>query len=313
MSPLLFLLAQSAAVTVTGSTECPSPAAVAQRLALLLEPAGPGAPQDRVELRNLGERLYVRLYRDDTITLAEKTLDMNECEALAEAVAVMVAAWESELNPSSKPPEPAVDSAPQLAPAAQPEPGAASTHGSSTTPAASAPSRAQHRAWSSELSAAASWSAGTFGSTWEAAAVHRAGFGFGLALSVPFVARTETAELKLWRPHATLGPLARLRLWERWMLRARVGAGVSPLRVDHEDREREGALEPVLAGSLGVQRWFGRVGPYVEAQAALWPRPLRATVSGAGESRRTHEFELAELHALVGVAWRAGRRPSGRP
>jgi hypothetical protein len=262
----------------------------------------------------LGERLYVRLYRADELTLAEKTLDMNECEALAEAVAVMVAAWESELNPSTKPAEPAASSAPPLAPARQqPEPGAASPQGSSGTPAPSAPARAHEHAWSGELSAAASWSTGTFGSAWEAAAVHRAGFGFGLALGVPFAARRETADLKLWRPHATLGPLARLNLSERWMLRARVGAGVSPLRVDHEDRAREGALEPVLAASLGVQRWFGRVGPYAEAQAALWPRPLRAKVSKAGESQQTHEFERAELHALVGVAWRSGRRPSGRP
>jgi hypothetical protein len=84
-----------AAVTVQGATTCPTPQAVDTHLRPLLA-AAPGAAGD-VRLERDGNLLHVALYARDGRLTARRTLaGPHSCEALAEAAAVIVAAWQGD-------------------------------------------------------------------------------------------------------------------------------------------------------------------------------------------------------------------------
>jgi hypothetical protein len=106
MGAIVVLAAASiaAAVSVEGSVSCPTPAEVEARLAPLLasapEEAGAGGGGDlRVRLHREGGALHVSLAAADGRLLAFRTLEgTHACDALAEAVAVIVAAWRGEVG-----------------------------------------------------------------------------------------------------------------------------------------------------------------------------------------------------------------------
>jgi hypothetical protein len=84
---------------------CPDAAAVSQRLAGLLNSGGESAEPDLVDLTVSGPDLHLRLSRADGTLVAERRIPRsNRCAELADAVAALVAAWESDLRPEAPPP-----------------------------------------------------------------------------------------------------------------------------------------------------------------------------------------------------------------
>jgi hypothetical protein len=87
-----------AAVTVQGATSCPTPKAVEARLRPLL-PAGSGAASSDVRLEREGLELHVALHAPDGRLTARRTIaGAHSCEALADAAAVIVAAWQGDVG-----------------------------------------------------------------------------------------------------------------------------------------------------------------------------------------------------------------------
>jgi hypothetical protein len=84
-----------AAVAVQGATTCPTPQAVDARLRPLLA-ADPATPSGAVHLEREGGALHLALYATDGRVTARRTIEgTHSCEALADAAAVIVAAWHS--------------------------------------------------------------------------------------------------------------------------------------------------------------------------------------------------------------------------
>jgi hypothetical protein len=95
-----------AALVVTGPdidarTDCPSAVEVARELRELVGDAAPAPTGERLELWRDGEALHVRL-GDAHGSLAERTLPGSNCVELARAVAVLVAAWRTDVGASSQ-------------------------------------------------------------------------------------------------------------------------------------------------------------------------------------------------------------------
>jgi hypothetical protein len=88
------MLATLVAVVVEGTSACPTPAAVEQSLRPLLPEGG----RDVVRLEAQDGTLQVTLVRADGSNAGRRTLGgEHTCQELAEAVAVMIAAWQSDL------------------------------------------------------------------------------------------------------------------------------------------------------------------------------------------------------------------------
>ena len=94
---LVLYLLLAGAVEVESPSACPSAHAVAERLAVLL-PATKDVP-DRARLSRTGDKLSLELRRADGTAIAWRRLDARaSCEDLAEAAAVMIATWETDLE-----------------------------------------------------------------------------------------------------------------------------------------------------------------------------------------------------------------------
>jgi hypothetical protein len=84
-----------AAVSVQGATTCPTPQAVEARLRPLL--AGGEGAVGEVRLEREGPALHVALYSPDGRLNTRRTVTgAHSCEALADAAAVIVAAWQGD-------------------------------------------------------------------------------------------------------------------------------------------------------------------------------------------------------------------------
>ena len=119
---MLFLVLAGAVEVESGST-CPQAKEVAQKVAALLPAASRTAP-DRARIDRAGDRLQLELRRADGTPVAWRRLDANAaCEELAEAAAVMIATWETELEAGRPLPPPDFDrDAPPLVIEAPPTP-----------------------------------------------------------------------------------------------------------------------------------------------------------------------------------------------
>jgi hypothetical protein len=101
---LVLWLAQSG-MEVTGDSTCPTPAEVQDQLAALA-PATDGdatakPPLHRVNISGAGPSVQVELLDLDGRLVADRTLERTgSCSDVAEAVAVILAAWEAKLNPN---------------------------------------------------------------------------------------------------------------------------------------------------------------------------------------------------------------------
>jgi hypothetical protein len=96
-------------VEVEGATACPSPAEVARRLGPLLPDLPSGdrssdAPGHRARLANVDGTLEVELFGPADEALGTRRLTGGDsCAGLADAAAVVIAAWEAELQPVAPP------------------------------------------------------------------------------------------------------------------------------------------------------------------------------------------------------------------
>jgi hypothetical protein len=104
-SVLLALWLAHPGMVVTGDSTCPTPAEVqAQLVALAPDPEGetaakPGAHQANIS--SAGSGVHVELLDLDGQLVAERTLKRTgSCSEVAEAVAVIVSAWEAKFNPN---------------------------------------------------------------------------------------------------------------------------------------------------------------------------------------------------------------------
>ena len=134
VSPLLFAL-WLGALDVQGDCTCPSPLQVAQHLTGLIDAGDVGGQASHVDLSPGEGFVGVRLLAPDGGLLAERRLEQSApCDELAQAVAVVVAAWQAKLSPTLA--VPAVDRAaprPALPPSPEvvAEPSAKGTSGRS--------------------------------------------------------------------------------------------------------------------------------------------------------------------------------------
>src|SRR5438046_635289 len=118
----LLLALAGVLVDVEGSSTCPTPAEVAERLRSLL-PAGAGTERDRATLVQEKGELRVALRSSAGRAVGELRLDVTaSCSDLAGAAAVMIAAWEAELRPGEQPSLPPSPTPPPPPPAAPPPP-----------------------------------------------------------------------------------------------------------------------------------------------------------------------------------------------
>ena len=122
MPSLLASLLVAAAVRVEGTTSCPDSARVEARLAEILPADGAAAASgspDRGRFWAEGDELVVQLDTADGALLGTRRLPLTAaCEDLAAAVAVSLAAWESDVHPqfaaslAARPPEAVLLAAP---------------------------------------------------------------------------------------------------------------------------------------------------------------------------------------------------------
>ena len=101
---LMVVLLAHPLVKVSGTTPCPDPGEVADRLRRLLPDAAEGTPPDHAVLSTDGATIKIELRRNDGGLLGDRHLPASEsCRDLAAAVAAVVAAWEAEFRPALVP------------------------------------------------------------------------------------------------------------------------------------------------------------------------------------------------------------------
>ncbi len=101
---LLLMLMAHPLVQVSGTTTCPDPVEVEDRLRQLLPDGAEGIPPDRAVLSADGTKIEIELRRGSGGLLGRRHLPASaSCRDLAAAVAAVVAAWEAELKPALAP------------------------------------------------------------------------------------------------------------------------------------------------------------------------------------------------------------------
>ena len=114
---------------IQGSATCPGPAEVGEQLAKLVPQSEAGEASSRVYLSAGEGFVNIELLGSDGVLSAERRLDLTgSCAEMAEAAAVVVAAWQAKFNPT-------------LAPVAPVAVGGAPPKGATVPPSAVAPQR----------------------------------------------------------------------------------------------------------------------------------------------------------------------------
>jgi hypothetical protein len=240
-------------VVVEGSSTCPTPAAVEERL-LALQPAGAGPEVAR--LTSEGGELRVTLVRVDGSEAGSRTITgQHSCDELADAAAVVISAWQLEAVarerlPAPPPPPPVVVAAP--------------------APAASSPWR-----WELGAGAGAGWS----GPDLAPAALLLASVG-GERLGLTARAQVSgnrpavlPAGSAAWR-RALLAVGPRVRFGGRALTEAHTGVGLSWLSITGRGFADARHHDDFVAGLEGGLRLaWNRSGarPWLDACAAFWP------------------------------------------
>ena len=97
---LMWLVAINPVVVFTGEARCPTAAEVDSRLRTLMPTASGAAERDVATLEEVHARLRVTVRRPDGTTLGQRELDRaHSCRELADATALVIATWESDVHP----------------------------------------------------------------------------------------------------------------------------------------------------------------------------------------------------------------------
>jgi hypothetical protein len=254
-----------AAVVVEGPSECPTPAAVQERLAPLLPPdTGRGA--SLVELVNEPDGLRISLRRADGTLAGTRTIGgVHSCDELADAAAVMIAAWQTDA------------AAGEPAPAPPPPPVAPPVAAVKTAPPAAPPPASPAVRWELGAGGGASLSGNAIAPAALLLGEVSAGGPLGLAARASVSGNREVVlpggGARWRRALFALGP--RLQLVRgRALAQAHLGAGVSWLAIaahGYPDARRHDDLMAGLSGGLRVGWSRAGARPWVDLGAAFWP------------------------------------------
>ncbi len=294
-------------VDVVGEGPCPAPAEVSRRLAEMRPAAdtsgdGPPGAHRLARLSRAGGRVHVELVNPDGLRLDERALEANErCEDLAAAVAVVVAAWEAQLDPRVG-----------AARVSLPAPPA----GNAAAVAAVQPPRPPPRSPASfELGLAllASLTGGQMApgarlAGWIAPAGWRVGLGlaaFGTTSRSEAVVPAP-AEARWTRIAFAAGPEARFMLG-RTMVGVHLQGLAALLHVEGAGlamNASDSSAQFGTAAGLRVGRSWGNATPWVGADLLFWPGHERLEIAGLGA-----RGELPRLELQLALGLSLGRLP----
>jgi hypothetical protein len=283
MLPLHLTLIAWALQVQTGG-DCPSTAAITARLAALASDAtspGPAASQ-RVLVTSVAAGTTVQLVGADGEPLAAKLLPPGEtCEELAETVAVVLAAWQTELAGGAL----AMPRPPARASAKVAQPGPAREPGGLTV------------SYLAGLFAAAD-AEGMSSSFWLGVRVARPTSRLGAALSLvgsgPREAALVPGVARWGRVAVAAGPSLRFTTGH-WLVLGEADAVGALLIARGSGFQTNLGIEswqPGAALALRVGRSFGRLAPHVGIVAEAWPLEEEIAVRGASTSKRLPRWDV---------------------
>ena len=260
--PIMAIALFASAVTVEGRSGCPEPSLVQERLRELLPADQTEQTTDSVQLSREGGGLQITLRRMDGTLAASRTITgEHACEELAEATAVIIAAWQAGATGGERSPSP-------------PPVGTIATLPVNIS-AVPAPARAHD--WLLGAGLGASWSGGRLAP----AAV--------LSLDLPWIgpigfeARAMVSgnrEVALpngkaaWRRALMGGGFSLRRSGEHLRAQAYAIAGLSWLMIEgrgFSDGRRHDDLLGGLAGGVRIAWNRKRTQPWLELGVAVWP------------------------------------------
>lgn len=281
-----------APLEVIGGGDCPAPAEVSRRLTEIL-PSQAGdqaarAVHHRARIERVGEHVHVELLLPNDERIAARDLDANgSCDDLAAAVAVVIAAWEAELDPHLTArvdlPAPRIKIPPTIRVATDPE-----------EPEPS-PSFQIGLALIASL-AGGQLAPGAALGGWIAPAGWRLGLGLDLSGTT---ARSESvgarADVARWsRFYLGAGPQAHLDVHEA-LVDVRVQGLVALLHVQGVGLSTTSSdTSTQLGAGAGIHvGWpWGNAAPWIGADALIWPGQESLVVGGSPATGTLPTFEL---------------------
>ncbi|HVY28892.1 MAG TPA: hypothetical protein VHB79_20185 [Polyangiaceae bacterium] len=317
-------LAQS--LVVAGSAECPAPSAVDARTREILGLSVNQVVAERATVSHEDAALRVTLRAADAHVLGERLLPAEgSCDEQAAAVAVLLAAWLSDVHPEyvgtlpEAPPTPvsaapATERAPQSAaatPAVVAPPAVPSSRDSAAAKVASPPERPTQRR-NLELGVAAggvlsSASPAPFGSLGVRYLPESTGWGAALSGTFSTPRRTELSpgSVSYFRWPLVVGPALRASLGSTRldMTAGPAGAWFHLSGVNFQDSR---TYDVVVWGGALAARWAlpqGRIAPFLEVSGMAFAG-ARAIVH-VGTEERAVELPNLELYASLGASFRA--------
>ena len=291
------------AVEVVGSGDCPSVAEVTRRLDEMTPArAGESAPGHRAQLSRVEGAVRVELLSARGDRLGERDLAAGDsCSDLAGAIAVVIAAWEADLDPrlAARVSLPAPPSPP-------PSPSAVVVQVQPAT-------LRRPPAFDVGLALLASLSGGQLApgarvGGWVAPAGSRLGLGVSMSgVTTRAEAVGPRADAARWsRVAFAAGPQARFRAG-RTTLDAQLQALAAVLRVEGvglTTNQAATAAQLGMAAGVHVGRWWGNARPWIGVDLLLWPGRDRLEIAG-----QTAHGELPHLEVQFAVGVNMGRVP----
>jgi hypothetical protein len=290
------------AVEVVGDGDCPSVAEVTRRLGELA-PArdGQGAPGHRAQLSRVEDAVHVELLSARGERLGERDLAAGaSCSDLAGAIAVVIAAWEADLDPRLA----ARVSLP--APPSTPAPAAVAVE-------APPPMPRPPPAFDVGLALLASLSGGQVApgariGGWLAPAGSRLGLGVSMsAVTTRAEAVGPRSDAARWsRVAFAAGPQARFHAG-RTTLDTQLQALAAVLRVEGvglTTNQAGTAAQLGMAAGVHAGRWWGNARPWIGVDLLFWPGRDRLEIAG-----QSAHGELPRLEVQFGVGVSVGRAP----
>lgn len=304
---VLTLAVSASAVEIDGDGVCPAPAEVSRLLAEMMPArAGEGdstsGPHRRARLSRTEQALRVELVGAGGEPIAERRLAVDaSCDNLAAAVAVVIAAWEAELDPRLK----ARVSLPTPLPA--PTPPMTVAVRAAPPPPRSPPSFELGLALVASLTGGEAAPGARVGG-WIAPGGWRLGLGVALSGAT---ARSEPVGpppgAARWTRFALgVGPEARFNVGPT-VVGARAHALAAVLNVEGVGLPTTASDSTAQLGTaVGVQigRPWGNAAPFIAADLLLWPGHDRLEISGL-----TAQGELPRVEVQLALGLSLGRLP----
>jgi len=279
-----------ATVDIAGDVSCPTPADVSSRLAELAAPQpGPNAEHHRARLSTTERGIHVELQSEAGAHIAERELPVNEtCADMAAAVAVVIAAWEADLDPH-------IDARVNLPAPAAPKPSSTVAIAAAPQPAAS-PMRFDLGLALIAALAGGQVAPGARIGGWLAPGGWR--LGLGVAVS-GVTARTESVGARVdaarWSRFAlAAGPQVRFEAGGM-TVDAHAQALAALLRVEGVGLTTTATDSTGQFGTgVGVQvgRPLGNATPWIGADVLFWPGRDRLAIDGLASEGQLPRFEL---------------------